>query len=93
MTTLGDHLFVLNAFFIKIRYMVEHIPVQEIGRTYAQPHQLKLRNLGTLIKMYEIRKPMYEAFRDVLIENEGTLDQAAELIWRDFCEDTCYKRP
>lgn len=44
----------------------------------------------TLVKMYQVRKPMYEAFRDMRIENNGTLEQAAELIWRDFCENIGY---
>ena len=79
-----------------------YAPLHQNGKIYQITRDLdKLATKGrplskdreTLIKMYEIRKPMYEAFRDVLIENEGTLDQAAELIWRDFCEDTCYKRP
>ena len=43
--------------------------------------------------MYEIRKPMYEAFRDSLIEAaEKKADNAltAERVWRNFCENTCY---
>ena len=50
------------------------------------------KDRDTLIKMQEIRKPMYEAFRDVSIENDTSPEQTAEKIWRDFCENTCYKR-
>ena len=38
--------------------------------------------------MWEQRKPMYERFRDVAIENSGTIDAAAEQIWGDFCENS-----
>ncbi|MBR5902731.1 MAG: shikimate kinase [Clostridia bacterium] len=48
------------------------------------------KDLDTLKRMYEVRKPMYEAFRDVCVTNENTPEQTAEMIWRDFCENTCY---
>lgn len=31
------------------------------------------------------RKPLYEAFRDVLIDNHGPAEETAAAIWRDFC--------
>ena len=51
------------------------------------------KDMETVKKMYEIRKPMYEAFRDSLIEAaEKKADNAltAERVWRDFCENTRY---
>ena len=51
------------------------------------------KDMETVKKMYEIRKPMYEAFRDSLIEAaEKKADNAltAERVWRNFCENTCY---
>jgi len=41
-----------------------------------------------LAKMYEERLPMYTAFRDACAENNSTPEDAAERIWRDFCENT-----
>ncbi len=38
-------------------------------------------------ELYRIRKPMYEAFRDAMIENNGTPQEAAQKIWSDFCEN------
>ena len=63
--------------------------VRDLDRLALEGRPLS-KNKETLAKMYEIRKPMYEAFRDVRIENHGTLEQAAELIWRDFCENIGY---
>ncbi len=37
-----------------------------------------------LEKMWAERKPLYEAFRDAAIKNEGSIDEAAALILRDF---------
>lgn len=51
------------------------------------------KDTETVKKMYEIRKPMYEAFRDALVEAAASkADKAltAERIWRDFCENTRY---
>ena len=42
-----------------------------------------------LVKMYEVRKPMYERFSDVSLENEE-VEKTASAIWEDFCEDSCY---
>jgi shikimate kinase len=46
------------------------------------------KDRDTLIKMQEIRKPMYEAFRDVIVENDTSPEHTAEKIWRDFCENS-----
>ena len=38
-----------------------------------------------LAAMWEDRAPMYARFRDVIIENNGTVEDTAAAIWRDFC--------
>lgn len=38
--------------------------------------------------MWRQRAPMYARFRDVSIENSGTIEEAAQAIWRDFCENS-----
>ena len=38
--------------------------------------------------MWEQRAPMYARFRDVSIENTGTVKDTAAKIWRDFCENS-----
>ena len=48
------------------------------------------KNMDALKEMYAVRKPMYEAFRDVSVENSAAAEETARLIWRDFCENTCY---
>lgn len=41
-----------------------------------------------LNEMEKQRAPFYEAARDVLIDNNASIEQAANAIWRDFCENT-----
>jgi len=43
------------------------------------------RLLDTLTQMWAERAPLYARFRDTVIENNGSPEEAAELIWRDFC--------
>ena len=39
-------------------------------------------------EMYAKRKPLYESFRDIAIDNSAATDSAAERIWSDFNENT-----
>ena len=39
-------------------------------------------------KLWAERKALYERFRDVLVDNNGTVEETAEAIWRDFCENS-----
>ena len=39
-----------------------------------------------LSAMYQERAPMYARFRDVSVDNNGTVAETAAAIWRDFCE-------
>ena len=38
--------------------------------------------------LWERRAPFYARFRDVAIENSGTVEETAAAIWRDFCENS-----
>ena len=41
-----------------------------------------------LAAMWAERAPMYARFRDAAVENSGTIQETAALIWRDFCENS-----
>lgn len=41
-----------------------------------------------LYALWETRKAHYARFRDAVIENSGTVEETAALIWRDFCENS-----
>ena len=36
----------------------------------------------------DARVATYERFRDAAIDNSGTVEQTAQAIWRDFCENS-----
>ena len=42
-----------------------------------------------LQQMYQERLPLYKKFRDAVVQNNSTLENCAEKIWSDFCENTC----
>ena len=37
-------------------------------------------------QLWQERKPLYQQFRDAVIDNNTTAEAAADAIWRDFCE-------
>ena len=45
-----------------------------------------LSQRADLHTMWAEREPLYTRFRDVIIENDGTAEEAAAAIWRDFYE-------
>lgn len=45
-----------------------------------------LSEQGDLSAMYANRLPLYRDFRDVRIDNNGSVKDAAAAVWRDFCE-------
>ena len=47
-----------------------------------------LSQKGSLEEMYRVRKPLYSAAADAVIDNSVALEETAELIWRDFCENS-----
>ncbi|MBR2743089.1 MAG: shikimate kinase [Clostridia bacterium] len=75
-------------------------PLRGNGRIYHIERDIELLSRdgrplsqgADLYKMYAERLPMYERFCDVSIRNDASPEDAAERIWRDFCENTCDKR-
>ncbi|MCQ2417336.1 MAG: shikimate kinase [Oscillospiraceae bacterium] len=73
-----------------------YAPLRSNGRIYQICRPIaKLAREGRplsqnadLNKMAEIRMPMYQRFADTAIENNTTVQDAAERIWRDFCAYT-----
>ena len=41
-----------------------------------------------LSAMWAERAPLYQRFRDAAVENSGTIQDTAQKIWRDFCENS-----
>ena len=73
-----------------------YAPLRQNGRIYHLLRDLDLlptegRPLSQTTKltaMWEERRPMYEAFRDTAIDNDGTIEETVQSIWRDFCENS-----
>lgn len=73
-----------------------YAPLRQNGRIYHIIRDLDLlptegRPLSQTTKlsaMWEERRPMYESFRDTAIDNHGTIEETAQMIWRDFCESS-----
>ena len=61
-----------------LRRALEELPTD--GRPLSQK--------GSLEEMYRVRKPLYSAAADTVIDNSVALEATAELIWRDFCENS-----
>ncbi len=59
-----------------LRRRLEALPTE--GRPLSQAESLE--------EMYRVRKPMYAAAADVVINNSVSPERTAELIWRDHCE-------
>ncbi len=68
--------------------------MRRTGRVYFLRRDLSLlpkegrplSQKGSLEEMYRVRKPLYQAAADAVIDNSVPLDETAALIWRDFCE-------
>ena len=54
------------------------------GRPLSQGADLKA--------MWAQRAPLYARFRDVEIDNDGSIQETADKIWRDFCENSGSER-
>ena len=71
-------------------------PLHQNGRIYQLERDLsKLPVDGRPIsqktsaeELYRQRAPWYKDFRDVLIDNNGSVENTVEMIWRDFNENT-----
>ena len=55
------------------------VPAAEEGRPLSQK--------GSLEEMYRVRRPLYQAAADVVLDNSISVREAAELIWKNFCEN------
>ncbi len=70
--------------------------MRRTGRVYFLRRDLSLlpkegrplSQAGNLEEMYRVRKPLYHETADVVIDNSVPPEEAAALIWRDFCENT-----
>ena len=71
-------------------------PLHQNGRIYhiqrdIDQLEIKGRPLSqkaNMHQMYRTREPLYRAFRDTTINNNGNVAEAADAIWRDFHEYT-----
>jgi len=69
-------------------------PLHQNGRIYQLERELSalpregrpLSATADLAAMYAQRGPLYARFRDAAIDNNGTAEDTAAAIWRDFCE-------
>ena len=73
-----------------------YAPLRQNGRVYHLIRDLELlptdgrpvSQSTDLHALWEKRAPMYARFRDAAVENSGTVEETAQLIWRDFCENS-----
>ena len=71
-------------------------PLHQNGRIYHLIRDLALLPVDgrpvsqstDLHTLWEKREPQYARFRDAVIQNSGTIQEAAQEIWRDFCENS-----
>ena len=71
-----------------------YAPLRQNGRIYQLRRDLSalatdgrpLSAGADLAEMYAQRSPLYARFRDEVIDNNGTVEETAEAIWRDFVE-------
>ena len=70
-----------------------YLPLHQNGRIYCLKRDLPLlatdgrplsKDLETLKEMEAVRAPLYERFADVTVVNDGTLEDAADSILKDF---------
>ena len=71
-----------------------YAPLRQNGRIYQLQRELTalatdgrpLSAGADLAEMYVQREPLYARFRDASIDNNGTVEDTAAAIWRDFLE-------
>jgi len=72
-----------------------YMPLHQNGRIYYIKRPIEdlprdgrpLSQNADLSIMYAQRAPLYERFCDVIIENTGSIEEAADKIWRDYNEN------
>ena len=73
-----------------------YAPLHQNGRIYHLVRDLNalptdgrpLSQTTNLEVMWVEREPLYTAFRDAVIDNNGPVEETAKAIWRDFCENS-----
>ena len=73
-----------------------YAPLHQNGRIYQLERDLSVLPVDgrpisqktSVAELYRQRAPLYKDFRDVLIDNNGTVAETVEGIWRDFNENT-----
>jgi len=73
-----------------------YAPLHQNGRIYHLLRDLDrlptdgrpLSQTTNLTTMWEERRPMYERFRDAAIDNNGSMEETVNMIWREFCENS-----
>ncbi|MCF2663040.1 shikimate kinase [Oscillibacter valericigenes] len=73
-----------------------YAPLHQNGRIYQLVRNLDalstdgrpLSQGADLSAMWAERAPLYTAFRDAAMDNNGTVEDTAAAIWRDFCENS-----
>ena len=73
-----------------------YAPLHQNGRIYQLMRDLNalptdgrtLSQGADLAAMWKERAPLYAAFRDAAMGNNGTVEDTAADIWRDFCENS-----
>lgn len=73
------------------------LPLKRCGRIYHLERDVTtlprdgrpLSKNADLEEMYRQRLPMYTRFRDAVIEVKENANETAEMIWRDFIENSC----
>ena len=73
-----------------------YAPLKQNGRIYQLSRDIELLAMGgrplstgreALYAMQEQRAPFYARFKDVCVENDTTVEEAAQKILREFCEN------
>lgn len=74
-----------------------YLPLKRTSRIYHLERNVSslsrdgrpLSKGADLQRMYEERLPLYERFRDAVIEVGEIPENTAERVWRDYCENSC----
>ena len=80
-----------------IKTDANYLPIKRTSRVYHLEREISslsregrpLSKNADLEKMYKERLPLYEKFRDKVINVLPDPEKTAELIWMDFCENSC----
>ncbi|MBR7148879.1 MAG: shikimate kinase [Firmicutes bacterium] len=79
-----------------VKDLRNYVPLHQNGRIYHLVRDLNalptdgrpLSQTTDLSVLWAEREPLYTAFRDTVIDNNGSIEETAKQIWRDFCENS-----